>query len=57
MQFFVDENVLPQTLSLLQTRSQPLGIELVVGDVTSAAFSPEFYGALIQIPGQAWKYS
>ena len=52
MQFFVDENVLPQTLSLLQTRSQPLGIELVVGDVTSAAFSPEFYGALIQYPGK-----
>ena len=29
--FFVDAEVLPQTLSLLQTRSEPLGIELVVG--------------------------
>ena len=28
--FFVDENVLPQTLSLLKTRATPLGIELII---------------------------
>ncbi|MEL0263507.1 MAG: glycine dehydrogenase (aminomethyl-transferring), partial [Flavobacteriaceae bacterium] len=31
VRFFVDENILPQTLSLLQTRALPLGIELVEG--------------------------
>ncbi|HAB26552.1 MAG TPA: glycine dehydrogenase (aminomethyl-transferring), partial [Xanthomarina gelatinilytica] len=30
--FFVTENILPQTLSLLQTRANPIGIELVVGN-------------------------
>ena len=30
--FFVSEEILPQTLSVLQTRSTPIGIELVVGN-------------------------
>src|SRR5215831_7971270 len=30
--FFVSEEILPQTLSVLQTRSTPVGIELVVGN-------------------------
>ncbi|MEO1484830.1 MAG: aminomethyl-transferring glycine dehydrogenase [Bacteroidota bacterium] len=50
--FFVDENVLPQTLSLLQTRSQPLGIELVVANPDEFDFSQEFYGAMLQYPGK-----
>ncbi len=50
--FFVSEEVLPQTLSLLQTRSKPLGIELVVGDHSQFNFSTEFYGALLQYPGK-----
>ena len=32
VKFFVSEEVLPQTLSLLETRSIPVGIELVVGN-------------------------
>jgi glycine dehydrogenase len=27
--FFVSEEILPQTLSVLQTRSEPIGVELV----------------------------
>ena len=50
--FFVSEEVLPQTISLLETRSKPLGIELVVGDHESFAFGQEFYGALLQYPGK-----
>ncbi|MEM6893751.1 MAG: aminomethyl-transferring glycine dehydrogenase [Bacteroidota bacterium] len=50
--FFVDENVLPQTLSLLQTRSQPLGIELTVANPDEFDFSQEFYGAILQYPGK-----
>ena len=51
-QFFVDTEVLPQTLSLLQTRAAPLGIELVVGDLNSVELSANFFGALIQYPGK-----
>src|SRR6056297_148717 len=50
--FFVSEEILPQTLSLLQTRAIPIGIELVVGDHESFDFSNEFYGALLQYPGK-----
>ncbi len=52
LDFFVDEQVLPQTLSLLQTRSTPLGIKLVVGDLSSAELDTNFFGALIQYPGK-----
>ncbi|MCX7550745.1 aminomethyl-transferring glycine dehydrogenase [Xanthomarina sp. F2636L] len=50
--FFVSENILPQTLSLLQTRSTPIGIELVVGNEDTFDFSTEFFGAILQYPGK-----
>ncbi|TXG34574.1 aminomethyl-transferring glycine dehydrogenase [Seonamhaeicola maritimus] len=50
--FFVSENILPQTLSLLQTRATPIGIELVIGKEESFDFSPEFFGAILQYPGK-----
>ncbi|WP_417213244.1 aminomethyl-transferring glycine dehydrogenase [Bizionia sp.] len=50
--FFVSEHILPQTLSLLETRSNPIGIELVVGNEDTFDFSSEFYGALLQYPGK-----
>ena len=31
--FFVDSNILPQTLSVLQTRANPLNIEIILGDI------------------------
>jgi glycine dehydrogenase len=53
--FFVSEEVLPQTLSLLQTRSEPLGIELVVGNHETFAFSEDFFGCILQYPGKSGK--
>jgi glycine dehydrogenase len=50
--FFVSEEILPQTLSVLQTRSTPLGIELVVGNHETFAFSADFFGAMLQYPGK-----
>ncbi|MDO7170784.1 aminomethyl-transferring glycine dehydrogenase [Mariniflexile sp. AS56] len=50
--FFVSENILPQTLSLLQTRSTPIGIELVVGNEETFTFSSDFFGAILQYPGK-----
>ncbi|ALM09242.1 glycine dehydrogenase [Sediminicola sp. YIK13] len=52
VKFFVSEEVLPQTLSLLKTRAIPLGIELVIGDHGSFEFTNDFYGALLQYPGK-----
>ena len=50
--FFVSEHVLPQTLSLLQTRANPIGIELVIGNENDFDFSSEFFGAILQYPGK-----
>ena len=50
--FFVSETILPQTLSLLQTRSTPIGIELVVGNEAEFDFSSNFFGAILQYPGK-----
>ncbi len=49
--FFVSKEILPQTLSLLQTRATPIGVELVVGDHINFDFSTEFFGAILQYPG------
>lgn len=53
--FFVSDEILPQTLSLLQTRSTPIGIELVVGDHNTFDFSADFFGAILQYPGVTGK--
>ncbi len=50
--FFVSEEILPQTLSVLQTRSAPIGVELVIGNHETFDFSTEFYGAILQYPGK-----
>ncbi|WP_347174076.1 aminomethyl-transferring glycine dehydrogenase [Polaribacter uvawellassae] len=58
--FFVSEEILPQTLSILQTRSTPIGIELVVGNHEEFDFSDAFFGAILQYPGkhgQVYDYS
>lgn len=50
--FFVSEEILPQTLSVLQTRSTPIGVELVIGNHEEFDFSDEFFGAILQYPGK-----
>jgi glycine dehydrogenase len=50
--FFVSEEILPQTLSVLQTRSTPKGIELIVGNHETFDFSSEYFGAILQYPGK-----
>ena len=49
--FFVSEDVFPQTLSVLKTRSNPIGIDLVVGSVEEFDFDSKYFGAFIQYPG------
>jgi glycine dehydrogenase len=50
--FFVSEEILPQTLSVLQTRSTPIGVELVIGNHEDFDFSEDFFGAILQYPGK-----
>ena len=50
--FFVSEEILPQTLSVLQTRSTPIGVELVIGNHQEFDFSKDFFGAILQYPGK-----
>jgi glycine dehydrogenase len=48
--FFVDEDMFPQTLDVIKTRSKPLGIELVSGRYTEAHFNESFFGSVVQYP-------
>ena len=52
VKFFVSEDVLPQTISVLQTRSLPLGIELVIGNHETFQFTKDFYGVILQYPAK-----
>ena len=60
VKFFVSEEVLPQTISILETRSAPLGIELVIGDHENIELDKSFYGVILQYPaknGQIFDYT
>ncbi|MGB8201072.1 MAG: glycine dehydrogenase (aminomethyl-transferring), partial [Pseudonocardiaceae bacterium] len=49
--FVVDADTLPQTLAVLATRAEPLGIELDVVDLSSGLPDGEFFGVLLPYPG------
>ncbi len=48
--YFVDQNVFPQTLAVIQTRATSLGLELVVGDYQKFTEFKEVFGCYIQYP-------
>jgi len=52
VKFFVDQQVLPQTLSVLTTRATPIGIILEVGPIDSFSYADDYFGALLQYPGR-----
>tara|TARA_R110002096_G_scaffold192564_2_gene374208 strand:+ start:32504 stop:35374 length:2871 start_codon:yes stop_codon:yes gene_type:complete len=57
--FFVSIHCLHQNIDLLKTRSEPLGIELVIGDHREINLSEDFFGALLQYPaadGEVFDY-
>ncbi|WP_425637191.1 aminomethyl-transferring glycine dehydrogenase [Algoriphagus yeomjeoni] len=59
--FFVDEKVFPQTKAVLETRAEPVGIELVYGSIDTLDLTDEnLFGVLFQYPdadGEARDYS
>ncbi|MFY0651383.1 MAG: aminomethyl-transferring glycine dehydrogenase [Cyclobacteriaceae bacterium] len=49
--YFVDKDIFPQTLAVLETRAEPLGIELIVDDLNTLDLSdPELFGLCVQYP-------
>ena len=59
--FFVSELCHPQTIAVLQTRAEPLGIKISVGSHFNTNFEdPDLYAALLQFPatdGQVLDYT
>src|SRR5690606_38823486 len=48
--FFVSELCHPQTIAVVQTRAEALGLKVVVGDHQSYDFSDDVFGVLVQYP-------
>ncbi len=48
--FFVDAACHPQTIDIVQTRAQPLGLEVVVGDWRKFQADATCFGVLVQYP-------
>jgi glycine dehydrogenase len=51
--FFVDRDCHPQTIAVIQTRAEPLGWNVIVGDPASDLDSATVFGALFQYPGSS----
>jgi glycine dehydrogenase len=49
--FFVDAECHPQTIAVVATRAEPLGIEVVVGDPSADLSPADTFGVLLQHPG------
>src|SRR5262249_49883337 len=47
----VEADTLPQTIAVIQTRAEPLDIEVVVIDATVDALPEQFFGLHLQYPG------
>src|SRR5690606_20644828 len=49
--FFVSDACFPQTIEVLQTRAEPVGIEIQVGKVSEFdVTSPDVFGMILQYP-------
>ncbi len=58
--FFVSEELFPQTIDILKTRSQPYGIELQIGDHRTVELTDNMFGAIVQYPagnGAVYNYA
>ncbi|MEO8794901.1 MAG: aminomethyl-transferring glycine dehydrogenase [Daejeonella sp.] len=58
--FFVSEELFPQTIDILKTRSEPFGIEIQIGDHRKVELTDKMFGAIVQYPagnGAVYNYS
>lgn len=49
--FLVDADTFPQTIAVIETRAEPLGIEVVVADLSGGLPEGDFFGVLLSYPG------
>ena len=49
--FFVDENCFPQTIAVIKTRAESLGLSIVIGDPYQTLNSHDIFGMVVQYPG------
>ncbi len=49
--FLVDADTFPQTIAVIETRAEPLGIEVEVVDLTNGLPEGDFFGVLLSYPG------
>jgi glycine dehydrogenase len=49
--FLIDADTFPQTIAVTETRAEPLGIEVVVADLSAGLPDGEFFGVLLSYPG------
>ncbi|HUF57765.1 MAG TPA: aminomethyl-transferring glycine dehydrogenase, partial [Thermohalobaculum sp.] len=49
--FFVDHRCHPQTIAVVETRAEPLGLEVITGDPFADLDPEAVFGALFQYPG------
>jgi glycine dehydrogenase len=49
--FVVDSDALPQSISVIQTRAEAMGIEVIVADVAHGLPDTDISGVLVQYPG------
>ncbi len=49
--FVVDSDCLPQTIAVVQTRAEPLGLEVIVRDLDDGLPDGPIFGLLLQYPG------
>jgi len=50
--FFVSDKLFPQTIDVLITRAEPLGIKVVTGDWQKTALDNSWFGAIVQYPDE-----
>ncbi len=53
--FFVDQDIFPQTLAVLQTRAKALDIEIIKGDYRNVMIDESYFGAIVQYPSATGK--
>jgi len=50
---FVDESTFAQTLDILRTRCEPIGVELVIGNFKETKLDESFFGVFLQYPNNS----
>jgi glycine dehydrogenase len=51
--FLIDADTFPQTIAVIETRAEPLGIEIVVANLSNGLPEGDFFGVLLSYPGSS----